>query len=45
MIDKIRAGLLIMLWLVFCADWFLVFLLWLQCRYYDRDSNEEDNND
>lgn len=45
MVDKIRAGLVIMLWLIFCADWFLVFLLWLQSRYYDRDGNEEDNDD
>lgn len=45
MIDKIRAGLAVMLWLIFCANWFLLFLLWLQSRYYDRDSNEEDNDD
>ena len=45
MIDKIRAGLVVMLWLIFCANWFLLFLLWLQSRYYDRDNNEEDNDD
>lgn len=46
MADKIRGGLIIMLWLVFCADWFVLFLLWMQSRYYDRDSrNEEDLND
>lgn len=45
MIDKIRAGLVVMLWFIFCANWFLLFLLWLQSRYYDRDSNEEDNDD
>lgn len=45
MADKIRAGLVIMLWLIFCADWLLLFLLWMQSHYYDRDSNEEDNTD
>lgn len=46
MADKIRAGLIIMLWLIFCTDWFILFLLWLQSHYYDSDShNEEDSND
>ena len=44
MADKIRAGLIIMLWLIFCADWFLLFLLWMQSHYYD-DDTEDDNND
>lgn len=44
MADKIRAGLVIMLWLIFCADWLLLFLLWMQSHYYDRDSHDEEEN-
>lgn len=44
MADKIRAGLIIMLWLIFCADWFLLFLLWLRSRYYDDDTEDRDDD-
>ena len=44
MADKIRAGLIIMLWLIFCADWFLLFLLWARSRYYDDDTEDNDND-